>query len=121
MAKRSLKKKQSEPFTIEQENGEEKDYYLRDMDGEQRDAFVDFISKKVQRGPDGKPLSSPMKDDVGVSILLLSKTLFLASSNKPVPAETLKKWPHKLLEELAEEASELCALTEEAEEVEGNA
>lgn len=88
-------------------------YTLREMNGIQRDKYLNKMAAKVEMGPGGQIQS--VKDFSGTEVVLLEECLFDVE-NKPVPAKVMQEWPSTILGRLFDLAQELSGMTEEARE-----
>lgn len=116
--KRYRLKLREEPVEIEDHEGKPRIFTLRELDGSQRDEYVEVVRSRSKFGPDGKLLAPP--NESGLQPLLLSKCL-RDEKGVLVSFETIAKWPASQLEGLFEEAVAVSGLGKEAAEAEGNA
>jgi len=98
------------PVVLEDENGEEIQCVLKEMDGQSRDKYLNVMSKKVAVGPDG---SASIRTYDGHLTDLVKRCLFYQDSGQPVPEDTIKKFPSRVLSALFDEANKLNKLGDE--------
>lgn len=110
MAKISLKRKEI-AVELEDGNGIVKNYTLRELDGTQRDKFLNIMSETMKNGPDGRPVG--LKTFENFQANLLTKSLF-DESNQPVPVQVIQTWPTSALTTLFDMAQKISALAPDA-------
>jgi hypothetical protein len=103
--KLSLKLKE-EIVDITGVDGVERQYYIREFNGTDRDIYLGLMQSKTQQNPDG---TTGVKDHKGIFTDLLSLTVY-DSDNKKVSAAVLQTWPSSVQVELFTIAQELCAV-----------
>lgn len=113
----SLRRKEK-PIILEDENGQEKQYVMRDMDGSQRDAWQDDFSSR---------LSPTGKDDKGNTMFkitkwsgmhsgLIKRVVFDPEKKKYIEPATINSWPGDVVQSVYEECRKFCGLDKESEE-----
>ena len=90
-----------------------KAYVLRELDGKQRDTYLNGLSQRV-RIVDGKPAGLKSFDGLQASLLALCLYENIAGG-EPVPAATIQAWPATVVTRLYEVAREMNGLDEEEE------
>src|SRR5690349_19082106 len=85
-------------------------YTLVELDGVGRDAHVKRLSQIGQVVTDGKEVKVKSIDRFQSS--LLASALFDKETGKPVPEETINRWPARVLEALCTRLEELSGLNE---------
>lgn len=116
---------QSLSFELEDENGETIYAVMRELSGDKRNEYMDFVQGKVKRDADGEAVG--MTSWKGSQTKLLSLCLFYAEVNeagRPVEAgdcwavnkliteKTLKDWPDQALQFLSNQAMLLSKIGE---------
>ena len=101
------------PVILENADGVEEKYTLRELIGKTRDEYLTSIADKMKY--DGKGNPSGLKNFDGLQSSLLSRTLFDAES-KPVSVEKLDAFPASALTTLFEKSQELSGMDKKAPE-----
>lgn len=96
--------RKSQPVELEVSEGETILYYIKEMTGAERDAWLTEQSKKYTTGPDGKP--SEIRDYNGIYSTLLKYCLYGPTGVK-VPESVIQEWPVAAQEALHEIAANL--------------
>ena len=94
----------SEPVTLG-----DKQYTLREANGEAARQFNNARLERIKLGSDGKPQG--VKGMADIESLLVSLCLF-DSNDKPVPESTVKSWPYRIQKVLYARAKEISRLDE---------
>jgi len=89
-------------------------YAIVEMDGRERDAYVNNISQRVRVGPDGKP--NGFKSLEGVQAMLLAAVLYTVPARQKVSAETIMAWPAKTVAGLSAIARRINGLNDDESE-----
>lgn len=98
--------RKSQPVELEVSEGETVLYYVKEMTGAERDAWLTEQSKKYTTGPDGKP--SEIRDYNGIYSTLLKYCLYgPGPESGKVPESTIQGWPVAAQEALHEIAANL--------------
>lgn len=92
---------------LEDENGDEKPYVLKELMGKERDAYITFMSSKYAYH-EGKPVALKNYDDVRTR--LLKKSIHDEETGKLVSPNTIDNWPTTAVETLFDLAVELSGL-----------
>lgn len=100
---------QSEPVTLTKD-GEKESYVLKEMTGQQRDQYLTSLSKRVSTGKDGKATVSNFE---GLQAELLTRCLFVVSTNEPAAREVIQSFPASVQSKLFEAAQSLNGLDKE--------
>lgn len=103
---------QEVPVKIKDESGNVKNYTLREMDGKERDKFLNNMGSRMRIGSDGKP--SGIRDFNGMQSGLLTRCL-LDEEGKQVSDAVIQGWPAKVQTALFMKAQEMNGLSEGAE------
>lgn len=107
---RLLDKKTKEPV----------DYVIREMDGRQRDAYLNGVSKRTRTSAEG--VTRVVNFD-GLQGDLLTRCMYRVDTDTLVKLEEVQSWPAKVQSKLFDKARELSALNKEEgedEDKEGN-
>lgn len=107
------------PVVLEGPDGIERNYELRDLNGEGRDIFTSTLHSRAVKDANGKT-TRELRDPRGLQQLLLTKSMFDSKTNKNVTEEAINSWPGTVVEELFKVSMELSGLTEQAAEDLGN-
>lgn len=117
------------PFELEDENGDTIYAVMRELSGDKRNEYMDFVQGKIKRDSNGEAVG--MTSWKGSQTKLLSLCLYyakLSEAGRPVeastcwavdkliPEKTLKDWPDKALQFLSNAAMQLSKLNETAQE-----
>ncbi len=102
---------------LEDADGKETVYYLKELTGASRDAYMNTMGDKVRYNKKGEFIG--MKDYEGLNASLLCKTLFVKESNENVGTTTLQAMPAQVLASLFELSQEMSGLAVEAVEEAG--
>ena len=97
-----------ERLVLEETDGTEREYVLREFAGQIRDQYLNTMATKMRTGQDGKP--SGMKDFSGLATDLLALTLFYTDGT-PVPRSKIQSFPSSVQMELFKLAQDICGLT----------
>lgn len=104
--------KQERPVTI---GGER--YVLIEIDGKQRDTYLDGLAGRLKYNADGK--QAGLKSFAGLQASLVAvalRKLDIAGNKQPVALETIQSWPARVLSKLHTYAKEMNAIGDEDEE-----
>lgn len=108
-----LKTKRNEVQVIlEEEDGSESTYTIRELSGADRDSYLTSAGKKTLKDNSGRPTSF-LQDYRGMFSDLLCMSLFDAKGMK-VPADRIQKWPHSTQFELFKIAQRLSGFDEKS-------
>lgn len=116
MATFSLKRK-TEEITIEDDNGVEVTYTVRELSGAERDKFLSAMSAKLRYNDKGEAVG--MKNYDGVESHLVALAL-MDSEGKPVPQNTIKDFPASTQKGIFEIAQRLSGLDKDSAEAAKN-
>ena len=94
------------------ENGKEKYYTIREMNGEGRDTFLTKMGTRIKFDEKGKPIG--MQNFEGHQADLLIRCMY-DEDDKLVTKALVQSWPAKVQQKLFDVAEKLNALTEGAE------
>ena len=115
--KYSLKLKE-EPIKIEGLDGIERDYVLRELNGLQRDTYLDGIGAQMKFNHAGKTAGLKSYKDLQAS--LLAKCVY-DDENNLVPLASIQTWPAGLQGDLFEIANKMSRLDKgEKDDTSGN-
>lgn len=113
MKKFSVKGKQ-ESVVLEDANGVESVYTIREYSADSRDRYIDAQMKKAEYTAKGELVK--VLDHKGVQTRLLAECLYDAKEER-VPESVISSWPDSLVRGLYEIATKVCNLvTDEDEE-----
>lgn len=87
-------------------------YTLREMTGQSRDAYLNFMAGRMRHDQSGKP--SGIKNFDGMQADLIARCLF-DPDKKRVDPKTISRWPSKVQQALFEVCQEMNGLDESAE------
>lgn len=87
-------------------------YTLQELDGTERDKYLNMLGQRMKVGKDGKPQG--IKDFKDLQADLVSRSL-LDSESKNVPVAMIQRWPVSVQSALFKQAQRLSALEEESE------
>lgn len=96
-------------------------YVLVELDGTQRDAYLNAVAARMKTDATGKPAG--VKNFTGLQADLLSRSLYTTEadgSRKQVDVKTIQAWPARVQAALHKKAKALSALDDEADEKAGN-
>lgn len=113
----SLRRKQTK-IVMENADGLEQEYSIRELSGRERELYLDKVSAKIKYDENGKAIGMTSYD--GMHSSLLSKCLF-DEKGKNVPEETIMEYPSSVVGEIFKIAQEINALGEEAQDEAKNA
>ena len=115
----SLERAEIEVDLTDPKTGITTTYYLIELDGKGRDAYLPNISGRLVPGKEG---SQTVKNFDGLQSALLSRVLFVQDGDKrkPVPDETIQAWPARVQTALFDKARDMNGLNEAAEGQAGN-
>lgn len=99
------------PIKIKDKNGTTLEYSLRELDGFERDKYLNSLSDRIRIDVNGKP--SGVKNFDGLQASLLSKCLWDAEG-KLVPISVVQKWPARVQSSLFEQAQKLSGLDDKS-------
>lgn len=108
----SLKRKEIKVL-LEDLQGLEAEYTVREFSGTDRDKFLNLAAGKMKVGPDGKPQG--MRDFTGMFADLLAMTVY-GPDGKLVPIKTIQEWPTSTQQSLFKMAQEINSLGQKAQE-----
>lgn len=112
--KKFSKRGKQEQVTLEDENGVESVYTIREFSEDSRERYIDDQMKKAEYTPKGELVR--ILDHKGVRTRLLSECLYDAKDVRVSESE-ISGWPDSLVSGLYEIATKVCNLvTDEAEE-----
>jgi len=97
------------------EKDEEKEYFIRELTGEQRQAYNDQFDVKVGLDENNKPTMG-VGDNFKMwsSLDFVSRCLYAKDSKKPVGTDFIKALPGSILKDLGDAAKELSGLDNKA-------
>lgn len=117
------------PFELEDESGNTIYAVMRELSGDKRNEYMDFVQGKVKRDDKGEAVG--MTSWKGSQTKLLSLCLYYAelteagrpveagscwAIDKLIPEKTLKEWPDQALQFLSNSAMKLSKLNETVKE-----
>jgi len=114
--KYSLKLKE-DPIEIEGLDGVVKNYVLRELDGLQRDTYLDGIGSQMKFNAAGKTAGLKSYKDLQASLLALC---VYDDEDKLVPLKDIQTWPAGLQGDLFEIANKMSRLDKGVKAEEGN-
>lgn len=94
--------------------GKEESFILKEMEGPDRDNWMNHLSKRMIKDKDGTRTNT-LKSYDGIQATLLSMCVY-DESNKLVPQEVITKWPAKMQTDLFRRAQKMSGLGDESEE-----
>lgn len=97
---------------VDPETDEEKNYYLLELDGTERDGYLNTVSSRIRVGADGK---GQVKNFDGFQATLIAKSLHDADTNEKVQLKVIQKFPAKVQGALFKAAQDLSGLDLEVE------
>jgi len=101
------------PVTLnDSKTGTSRTYTLRELDGTERDRYLNLLAARTKVGKDGKPQG--IKDFKDLQADLVSKSL-LDDNGENVPTNMIQKWPVSVQAKLFKMAQKLSALEDESE------
>ena len=95
------------PFELEDEAGQIKQYLLREMDGRQRDGYMNLFRSKMEVVGQGESARMFPKDFTGQYADFLALSVYDAANNQLVPLPVIQKWPATVQEALFRKSQEL--------------
>jgi hypothetical protein len=101
--------------------GEE--YVLVELDGKDRDKYLNNVGARIRVGPDGKPAGVKNFEGLQASLVTPSIRKIVNGERKAVDIKTVQSWPSTMLSKLFDLAKDLSDLKDEEEEkkdAEGN-
>ena len=108
----SLKRK-SVDIVLENEQGKEEVYILREISGEEREKYLTSMASSMRFNEDGKPVG--IDSFVGLHTSLLAMAL-VRQDGSPVTATFIKSFPASVQIALFKKAKELSGLVDSAKE-----
>lgn len=87
--------------------GQVKLYYLQELDGTERDAYLNTVSSRIVVGKDGK---STVRNFDKFQTNLIAKSLYSAETETLVPAADIQKFPARVVSALFKLAQDLSGL-----------
>lgn len=99
------------PLKIKGADGVERDYVLREMDGKERDGFLNVISNRQRVSGSGKVIGVKNNDELMAE--LIHRSLY-DDQGKRVPKKEIQSWPASVQNTLMLKAQKLSALDEES-------
>ena len=87
-------------------------YVLQELNGRERDKYLNDITARVKIGPDGKPAGMKNFDGMQGNLLVASLRKKEGSELISVPFNTIQGWPAKMQSALFMEAQKLSGLDE---------
>lgn len=106
------------PIELEDKDGNVGTFTLRDIDGAERDAFLNTMAQRYRYDGEGKPVN--IKDFNAYQSSLITRCLF-DPAGKAVPVNELQKWPAQVLSQLFDMLQELVGMDAKAVEKAKNA
>ncbi len=101
------------PVKIRTPEGVVKNYVLKELNGTERDKFLNNMSARMRTDPSGKPTG--LKTFDGLQSYLISRSLF-DEEGKLVSEKEINSWPARVQAALFTEAQKLSGLDQGAEE-----
>lgn len=105
------------PVELEGENGEVKKWKIRELNGTQRNEYLNKMSSRVKMDKNGKSIG--IKSFDGFQADLLSKCLY-DEEGELVEAEDIESLPSNTQQKLFEKAQEISGLSVSSGEIEKN-
>jgi len=87
-------------------------YVLIELDGKERDKYLNVLGGRLRHGADGKPGGVRNFDGLQASLIAASLRKVDGEEKKPVPLNTIQGWPARVVTGLFEAARDLSALDE---------
>lgn len=104
------------PVTISNE-----DYVLIELDGKERDRYLNGLAKRIRTSPDGKSQTVKEFDGLQGSLIVASLRKVTPEGLRPVDIKTVQTWPARVVKGLFQAAKDLSALNDDEDEnSEGN-
>jgi hypothetical protein len=99
-------------FRLRDKEGEIRTYTMRELTGEEREAYLNGIRDKFEVMPNGK---SRVRNFTGLQSGLLAKCVY-DDNGALVPLKLINKWPAKLQSDLYKRANKMSGMDETAED-----
>lgn len=106
------------PVNLKDETGTVRRYTIREMNGTQRDQYLNSMGSRMRYTPDGKPAG--IKDYTSLHCDLIHLTL-VDENDKPVEKKVIQSWSSSSQKKLFNKARELNALEDDPDEAEAAA
>lgn len=99
--------RQERPVTISGQT-----YVLIELDGKQRDNYLNGIGQRLRHTPDGKPAGLKSFDGLQASLIALTMR---DSAGKAVPIDVIQSWPARVVSKIYDAAREMNGLGDDEE------
>jgi len=87
-------------------------YVLIELDGKERDKYLNVLGGRLRHGPDGKAGGVKDFDGLQASLIAASLCKVVGSERVPVKQHIIQSWPARVVSGLFEAARDLSALDE---------
>jgi hypothetical protein len=111
--RRFVAARKQEEFEVELNDGVVKGYYMREMNGKQREEYNHELFSRLNMGKDGKVQG--MKDVRGLSTALLTRCVVDRETGKYETAAKIQEWSSTSIEDITDWARAFNALNADAE------
>lgn len=109
----SLRREEISVFLSDPNNEEEKEYILREMDGDERDAYLNSLEGRMKQK--GKEMRVARFD--GFQVSLIRRCLYHSGvDGKLVEEKEIRAYPSSVQNALFDEAHKLCGLGTDSED-----
>lgn len=100
--------RQKYEFELEDEDGDVQEYYIKELSGSERDAYLQSLTSRMKQRGD----SATMQNFQGFQADLLGKCTYHVNGEEDtlVKGSVIQGWPAKILQELYDKASEMSGL-----------
>ena len=105
--------RKEEQIILEDENGQEKEYTIKEMVGTEFGKWRTAMATRLKVSPDGKPLG--VRDFKGMEASLISKCLY-DETGQPVPERVIEAWPTAAQQELFRKCQEINGMDKDEED-----
>lgn len=89
-------------------------YVLVELDGKQRDKWMNDLGARIRLGKDGKAQGLKSFDNMQAGLISASLKKIVGDERKPVSMETIQSWPARVSGGLFDAAKELSGLEDES-------
>jgi hypothetical protein len=107
------------PLKLKDASGTEKEYTLREMNGEQRDKYQSLVATRARTDSQGRPVGLKSYDDLTAT--LISYCLMDKGTNQQVSVKAIQQWGSKSQMTIFKMCQELNGMDDDAEEKAKNA
>lgn len=91
------------------ETGQPEEYEIRELTGDQRDAYLNTVRKRMRRVGE----HSEITDFKGLTAQLLTRSVFRVDTGKAVTEDEVQSWPARVQQALFDKSRELSGLDKE--------